>query len=205
MNMMSPPPEIFSWTASTEESLRQMVEKGYTSTQICGKLGTTRNAVVSKCKRLGLTLGRDRAKWKNPRFAFKWTEEASEALRELCDLKMTSPEIAQELSARFQLPLSSSAVYHRAGLLGFSVGGGQQTQFERARLRSRSAKAAEFKPIAVETSFECRRVSLTELAFRSCRFPIGDPLEDDFAFCGNDATAGKSYCAGHAALCYRSA
>jgi GcrA cell cycle regulator len=205
MNMMVSPPEIFSWTASVEDALRQMVEKGYTSTQICGKLGTTRNAVIGKCKRLGLILGRDRAKWKNPRFSFKWTDEASEVLRELCALNMTSHEISTELVARFGLPISIHAVWQRARLLGISVGGGRQVQAMRARLRGKSAKAVEFKPIAVEPSFQCRRVPLTELAGRACRFPLGDPLEDDFVFCGNDATAGKSYCAGHAALCYRSA
>ena len=32
-----------------------------------------------------------------------------------------------------------------------------------------------------------RRLGLTELTERTCKWPIGDPLKDDFHFCGNES------------------
>ena len=37
-----------------------------------------------------------------------------------------------------------------------------------------------------------------------CRYPFGDPKEDDFYFCGQPQRTGQSYCAYHYAVCYRS-
>jgi GcrA cell cycle regulator len=46
------------------------------------------------------------------------------------------------------------------------------------------------------------RVSLLDLKHDSCRWPLGDPFLDDFAYCGMAATRG-AYCAGHALLGYQ--
>ena len=32
-----------------------------------------------------------------------------------------------------------------------------------------------------------RRLALTELTDRTCKWPIGDPLKEDFHFCGNES------------------
>jgi hypothetical protein len=48
-----------------------------------------------------------------------------------------------------------------------------------------------------------QRCSLIEIAQDKCHWPIGDPHAADFAFCGNDAVSGFSYCAGHARMAYR--
>ena len=56
------------------------------------------------------------------------------------------------------------------------------------------------EPVAVETM---RRCSLLDLAAGKCRWPVGDPCASDFVYCGNDAVAGFSYCAGHARMAYR--
>ena len=37
-----------------------------------------------------------------------------------------------------------------------------------------------------------------------CRYPFGDPQEDDFYFCGQPRQNGQSYCAYHYAVCCRS-
>jgi GcrA cell cycle regulator len=40
-------------------------------------------------------------------------------------------------------------------------------------------------------------VSLVELKERMCRWPIGDPKEDGFKFCGGPSEEGLPYCAHH--------
>jgi hypothetical protein len=44
--------------------------------------------------------------------------------------------------------------------------------------------------------------TLMELTRETCRFPIGDPLEADFAFCGAQRERGP-YCEFHARLAYQ--
>ncbi len=48
-----------------------------------------------------------------------------------------------------------------------------------------------------------RRLSLLELTERTCKWPIGDPAEDDFYFCGLPAVPGKPYCEHHVAVAFQ--
>ena len=45
--------------------------------------------------------------------------------------------------------------------------------------------------------------SLLELSEERCRWPISDPGEKDFCFCGNLPLESLPYCAGHARLAYQ--
>ncbi len=38
---------------------------------------------------------------------------------------------------------------------------------------------------------------LTDLEARDCRWPIGDPRQDGFHFCGAEQMLGRPYCAAH--------
>lgn len=57
------------------------------------------------------------------------------------------------------------------------------------------------EPPAVLT--EAGGVTLEELDFRSCRWPLGDPRLENFRYCGDRRELGVSYCAGHMRLAYR--
>src|SRR5690606_37550905 len=47
-----------------------------------------------------------------------------------------------------------------------------------------------------------QRRTLLELNSITCRWPLGDPRDADFFFCGGLAFEGLPYCAAHAALAY---
>lgn len=47
-----------------------------------------------------------------------------------------------------------------------------------------------------------RRLKLTDLNERTCKWPNGDPLSEDFGFCGNDAPDKGPYCKYHARLAF---
>jgi GcrA cell cycle regulator len=49
-------------------------------------------------------------------------------------------------------------------------------------------------------AFRCSPIELTADA---CRWPHGDPADEDFAFCGARTLPRRSYCADHATLAYR--
>jgi GcrA cell cycle regulator len=46
--------------------------------------------------------------------------------------------------------------------------------------------------------------SLLELSEEKCRWPISNPGDKDFCFCGNQPLDGLPYCAGHSRLAYQS-
>jgi GcrA cell cycle regulator len=50
-----------------------------------------------------------------------------------------------------------------------------------------------------------RQLQLIELSERTCKWPIGDPLADDFHFCGNESGESGPYCRYHARLAFQPA
>jgi GcrA cell cycle regulator len=48
-----------------------------------------------------------------------------------------------------------------------------------------------------------RRLALTELTERTCKWPIGDPMKEDFHFCGCEIADSAPYCTYHAKLAYQ--
>ena len=148
---------IETWTAERIEQLRNFVVSGLTCSQIAAEIGVTRNAVIGKIHRLGLSPARPAGaparssppRARSPRFA------PQSRLFRLIDAQ--SPCIAADAGA---------------------------------------------EPVPIDSAQRC---SLLEIAQDKCHWPIGDPHAADFAFCGNAAVAGFSYCAGHARMAYRPA
>ncbi|WP_099867240.1 GcrA family cell cycle regulator [Pararhizobium haloflavum] len=48
-----------------------------------------------------------------------------------------------------------------------------------------------------------RKLALTELTERTCKWPVGDPMQEDFHFCGNDSGEHTPYCQYHARLAFQ--
>jgi len=50
---------------------------------------------------------------------------------------------------------------------------------------------------------KAKKICLLELTERTCKWPIGDPTSDDFHFCGHPAQPGKPYCDAHVAIAFQ--
>ena len=50
-----------------------------------------------------------------------------------------------------------------------------------------------------------RRLQLVQLSERTCKWPNGDPLSEDFHFCGNDSAETGPYCTYHARIAFQPA
>ena len=50
---------------------------------------------------------------------------------------------------------------------------------------------------------EMLKVGLEEINESACRWPIGDPTSEEFAYCGIQSAKGRSYCAGHCRMAYK--
>lgn len=143
-------------------------------------------------------------------------------LRELLEQEMSASRIADELSKEFGVKVTRNSICGKAFRLGLMLkGDGANAEKKTAKAKPKKrhktvfyfhaepaapvAPAAELpaEPIAIPVS---RRVHLLDLTFNSCRWPIGDPRHDDFAFCGADRVKphddSNAYCAAHAAIAF---
>jgi GcrA cell cycle regulator len=48
-----------------------------------------------------------------------------------------------------------------------------------------------------------QRRSFLQLKARACRWPVGDPSDPNFFFCGAQRSANKPFCAAHCRRAYR--
>jgi GcrA cell cycle regulator len=75
-----------------------------------------------------------------------------------------------------------------------------QTMFEAEPVARHQIRPVE--DIVVPIS---RRLQLVQLTERTCKWPNGDPLSEDFHFCGNDSLENGPYCAYHARIAFQPA
>ena len=130
-----------------------------------------------------------------------WTEERVALLRKMWGEGKTAAEIAKELGG-----VTRNAVIGKAHRLRLSnrVSPIQQNTRKPARVvegrnAGRAARAAQIAEIQV------KGITLAELKEKMCRWPLGDPKEPDFLFCGCAAVPGLPYCGDHARVAYQTA
>ena len=153
-----------SWTDERVETLKKLWTDGLSASQIAAELGgITRNAVIGKVHRLGLS---GRAK---------------------------TPAVAAPRPRKPRQPAHMLRV-------------------ARPVVRGNTALAQAFE-LDVEPESEIvdnvipigQRRNLLELSEDTCRWPIGDPGNPDFFFCGGPTLTALPYCAYHCRVAYQPA
>ena len=176
-----------SWTDERVDKLKELWSEGMSASQIAKVLGgVTRNAVIGKVHRLGLSnrgpAGPDETKSAEPAKAKAKPETVAKPAKEPEPEEAPAP--APVTVARRTPPVIRDATQPRAP-------GAPTPEEEAAR-----ATLAEIEKFA-------KRISLLELTERTCKWPIGDPTEEDFAFCGLSCVPGKPYCEYHVAVAFQ--
>ncbi|RFC67122.1 MULTISPECIES: GcrA family cell cycle regulator [Mesorhizobium] len=75
-----------------------------------------------------------------------------------------------------------------------------QAQFDAEPVVHRQLRPAENVVVPIS-----RRLSLVDLTERTCKWPNGDPLTEEFSFCGNQSGESGPYCAYHARVAFQPA
>ncbi|WP_050523034.1 GcrA family cell cycle regulator [Pseudorhodobacter wandonensis] len=193
-----------SWTDERVETLKKMWAEGQSASQIAKELGgVTRNAVIGKVHRLGLsnrtsgTAGKEEAEAPvAPKVepAARAAEAPSAAEPKPAappprpSTTAINPTVAQVVNNVTPLPLRKSI-----------VPAGQPLPPQ--------PSANEISPEALasvrEVEKHAKKISLMELTERTCKWPIGDPATEEFWFCGLPSTAGKPYCEAHVGVAFQ--
>ncbi len=146
-----------------------------------------------------------------------WTEERTTALKTLWLEGLSASQVARKLGGG----VSRNAVIgkvHRMGLAGRDVptapralGGLSPRRSSKPRNTAsalpngpprapRPAQLAPPAPLDLPPT-----ANILTLAEDTCRWPIGDPQEEGFGFCGRTCSTDGPYCAGHARRAFRRA
>jgi GcrA cell cycle regulator len=190
--------DTMSWTDERVEVLKKMWGDGQSASQIAKELGgVTRNAVIGKVHRLGLSnratasgaaksataTAKEPEKSATPGVAPKPKPKAAPA-------EPTTPAAATEAPPR------QSNVTHLRRVI---VPAGQPLPPQ--------PSANEISPEALakvsEVEKHAKKIGLMDLTERTCKWPIGDPATEDFWFCGLPVQPGKPYCEAHVGVAFQ--
>ncbi len=197
-----------SWTDERVELLTKMWNEGHSASTIAKELGgVTRNAVIGKVHRLGLSNRNSPETEEKPAASAPAPEAPPEPAPEVevppppsapvVDLAQAKAERAAQASAPSapEPEVPEPAAYTPRPI----IPAGQPLPPQ--------PSANEIDPEALATVREvektARKLTLLELTERTCKWPIGDPATDDFWFCGLPVQAGKPYCEAHVAVAFQ--
>lgn len=177
-----------SWTDERVELLKKLWGEGQSASQIAKELGgVTRNAVIGKVHRLGLSnrAGATPAKAADKKPA---KAKADEAAPPKAPPAAPKPEPVVAVQPKPSLPARKQI-----------IPAGQPLPPQ--------PSANEISPEALasvrEVEKKSKKINLMELTERTCKWPIGDPATDDFWFCGLSAQPGKPYCEAHVSVAFQ--
>ena len=175
------------WTEQRIDMLRKLWGQGQTASQIATLLGgVTRNAVIGKAHRLGLTgrpspIKREGAETTAPR-----RKPATAPRRQQPGLA-PMPQARHAVAPASQSAASQPATSAQPGARFTAPSRGQME----TRVEPRAEIAAPKAPRAT-----------AQAGSKSCSWPVGDPKQLGFHFCSDAAEAGRPYCAHHCAIAY---
>jgi len=185
-----------SWTEDRVETLKKMWADGQSASQIAKELGgVTRNAVIGKVHRLGLS---NRNGGAVP--ATDAAEPAVEAVAETTAPAAPAAMPALEEPAEEPEPVVADAAPRP------SVPTRRQI-IPAGQPLPPQPSANEISPEALASQREvekrAKRLTLMELTERTCKWPIGDPATPNFWFCGLPVEQGKPYCEAHVGVAFQ--
>ena len=184
-----------SWTDERVETLKRMWGEGQSASQIAKELGgVTRNAVIGKVHRLGLS---NRAGSGTAAPAKSAPKEKAAAPSK--PAPAPKPSAAPETkTAKPEPELDEN---------GIPISAARRAIIPAGQPLPPQPSANEISPEALakvsEVEKQAKKISLMELTEKTCKWPVGDPATDDFWFCGLPVQQGKPYCEAHVGVAFQ--
>lgn len=139
-----------------------------------------------------------------------WTDEMVEGLRSMWKQGLTTNEIAKNLG------VSKNSIVGKVHRLNLTARPSpikkkddeeEEVETKPAKPAAKPVKKITITPVEIKTPVHDKKASkngvcLTELDNHTCRWPLGDPRDENFCFCGKKVRSGQTYCEEHAAVAY---
>lgn len=198
-----------SWTDERIAQLKKMWKEGKSAAEIAKVLGkgVTRNAVIGKAHRMDLS-GRPSPIKKPPSSAAK-TAAKKEPAKKPALVKTAAAPVKKGVPVKLAASTAAKPVLKSVA----PVKNGTKPVLKKPSVTLVSSPAVKkgfpSKEIAEPRKMEKEEipadggVALIDLTERMCKWPIGDPRDADFTFCGHAGKAGTPYCPHHASIAYQ--
>ena len=178
-----------SWTDERVELLKKLWGEGQSASQIAKELGgVTRNAVIGKVHRLGLSNRATAA-----------SAKAEPKVKPAPKPKAEPRPSPKTEAARPIPPPPPPGSKPNLPARKLIIPAGQPLPPQ--------PSANEISPEALakvnEVEKKSKKISLMELTERTCKWPVGDPATEDFWFCGLPVQTGKPYCEAHVGVAFQ--
>lgn len=174
-----------AWTDQMVEDLKVMWKQGLTTAEIGKRLGVSKNSIVGKVHRLGLSGRPSPIKKKED----KATTPAPDVKKTPIE-KVTKTETPKPVKEVVKEPLKVTPKKEVEVEEPVAV-----KPLEKEEFKISECQKSDFNKNA-------KTVSLTELDNHTCRWPIGDPKDENFHFCGRKVRIGQTYCDEHSLIAY---
>jgi len=189
-----------TWTDERVETLKRMWIEGQSASQIAKELGgVTRNAVIGKVHRLGLS---------NRAGTGKADDDEEDAVQPVAAPPVDeAPEPAVTDGPPEPQPVPEPRPAPPANGTNVMSLPARKVIIPAGQPLPPQPSANEISPEALasvrEVEKRARRLTLMELTERTCKWPVGDPATADFWFCGLPTQAGKPYCDAHVGVAFQ--
>ncbi|WP_347100046.1 GcrA family cell cycle regulator [Sagittula stellata] len=183
-----------SWTDERVEMLKKMWSEGQSASQIAKELGgVTRNAVIGKVHRLGLS---------NRAGSAPAPAEAKPEAKPQAAKPKPAPKPAAASEAKPAEPAPAPAAAAPA-----PQSPARKQIIPAGQPLPPQPSTNEISPEALakvnEVEKKAKKLTLMELTERTCKWPVGDPATEDFWFCGLPVQQGKPYCEAHVGVAFQ--
>ena len=181
------------WTDERVETLKKLWLDGLSASQIAKQLGgVTRNAVIGKVHRLGLSGRAAPSQPAHPVF------KAPRPARPAAGTVPTARRAAAAIAIQEEVVVAAATPAPVAPAPAPEV---QVAPVAAVVLAPIAEAPVEIRSLA---RFEERgSATVLTLGARMCKWPIGDPSSDEFTFCGRRSSEDGPYCVEHARVAYQ--
>jgi GcrA cell cycle regulator len=193
-----------SWTDERVELLKKMWTEGQSASQIAKELGgVTRNAVIGKVHRLGLSNRAGTGAAPSAPAASPAKPAAKEKPAAPAAPKAARPEPKAASKAKPAAEEETAADEPEA----IPMSAARRAIIPAGQPLPPQPSANEISPEALakvsEVEKTAKKLSLMELTEKTCKWPVGDPATDNFWFCGLPVQQGKPYCEAHVGVAFQ--
>ena len=194
-----------SWTDERVETLKKMWAEGQSASQIAKELGgVTRNAVIGKVHRLGLSNRVGPGGAVEEEVVEEAPVAAAPAPKPVELPRPVEPPRAAEPPRPTPTPTPAPAATVVVTTAPIPT---RKAIIPAGQPLPPQPSANEISPEALasvrEVEKRAKKLTLMELTERTCKWPIGDPATEDFWFCGLSSVPGKPYCEAHVGVAFQ--
>lgn len=192
-----------AWTDEMVEELKRLWAEGVTTGEIGRRLNISKNSIVGKVHRLGLSGRPSPIKKKTDS---EKTEKVTKPTKPVKEKKQPVKEVKEAKKEVKKAPQSEAVAVAKPA---------PEKPAEAVKAPVQEAKPA-VSVVSEEDDIKLAKtlnvsnapvskngnLSLVELDNHTCRWPIGDPKDENFHFCGKKIRLGQTYCEEHSAIAY---